>query len=302
MEHIVHGCTDEQTRPPSTGLTVLLRCLLLMLAGSILIGCSATRIAYQNADWLVVETIDDYIDLNRAQTQALDAALDQHLDWHCQTQLPAYVGWLERVKATLAEPSIDRRNVAARIEELSGFVDALAVEITPTTSALLRDLTDPQLQDLSRNLAEKHAEMREKYGAPPLDQQIEQRAERLEERLDRWLGRLTQEQRERILEWSTARADQNQFWLENRRHWQLAFLQVLKRRSSPDFERQVADLLQNPERYRSSDWAKRSAVSWEAAVDLTTDLLRLTTPQQQRHLQQAVEDLQQDFESLICSV
>src|SRR5690606_7301056 len=175
-------------------LTVL---LLLFLCG-----CSATRLGYQNADWFLKRGLSDYIDFNDTQTQYLDKSLTQLMEWHCQTQLPRYIHWLERVEQTATTSPVSRNEVSHRVNELRDFLQDIAFQITPPTTALLSQLSDRQITQLSDRITTRQLALEKKHLTPSLEKQAEQRAKRLEKRLKRWLGPLTTEQRERIRAWS----------------------------------------------------------------------------------------------------
>ncbi|HAB03717.1 MAG TPA: hypothetical protein DCE25_12640, partial [Pseudomonas sp.] len=76
----------------SKTLLVLIACALALNA------CSRMDLAYRNLDRLVPWSLDDYLAMNREQKTLLDERLKQHLAWHCKTQLPGYLEWLDRIR------------------------------------------------------------------------------------------------------------------------------------------------------------------------------------------------------------
>lgn len=82
--------------------------LIALLVGiSLLTACSRLDLAYRNLDRLLTWRIDSYLDLNDEQKAWLEPRLDQHLAWHCSTQLPQLASWLDQDRADLA----DRKSV-----------------------------------------------------------------------------------------------------------------------------------------------------------------------------------------------
>lgn len=77
----------------------LLKVLSICLGFALMLGaCSRIDLAYRNLDRLVPWSLGDYLDMNREQKTLLDDRLKQHLAWHCQTQLPGYLDWLDRLR------------------------------------------------------------------------------------------------------------------------------------------------------------------------------------------------------------
>lgn len=289
--------------------------LLLVLCSCLLLSaCSSTKLAYNNADWLIAWKVQNYIPLNRVQESDLKAALDGHLQWHCQTQLPEYVDWLKALTDTVADRDFRRERLAEHFNELVTFLMRLGSEATPTATRILASLDEEQIDALFENLEEKNQELREEYLEPPLPEQITKRADRLEERLDRWFGRLNPEQRDAIEHWAQQRSDQNRVWLEGRDHWQEGLKQALDLRQEPvfedyverlltgfDFEESlnsrdgVPDFLHKPPEFRAT-----MATSRIQGIDLAQRLLAVSSEQQLLHLRDELLSLRDQFESLSC--
>ncbi|EXF46970.1 putative lipoprotein [Pseudomonas sp. BAY1663] len=277
------------------------RLFLLTLLGCLLLaGCSRATLVYRNLDLLVPWSLDDYLDLDRNQRQKLRARLGEHLAWHCRTQLPDLLAGLERLRQQSAGGELDRDHLRLHYLEAKQAIHAIAVEITPTATELLRDLDDAQLHQLARALDSNRLEHREKYLAPPLERQIRERAERMQERLEHWFGPLDAAQRQRVLAWSHGLGAQNARWLRNREHWQRSLLDALNARDEPGFAARIAQLLQERETLLSEAdrTAQRSAE--QAALTLLADLHGMADERQREHLQQRLARMHQDLATLDC--
>src|SRR5690606_38752660 len=178
--------------------------LLLLAMAVVLAGCSRINLAYRNLDLLVAWSLDDYLDLNRQQQARLRERLREHLAWHCRTQLPDDLDALQRVRQQIRQGELDERAIRSHYEDIRQAIQSVAVEITPTTVQLLRELDERQVSQLAEALARDHQEHLEKYLAAPLPQQIRERDERKGVRVDQWLGKLDDAQRQRILGWDTS--------------------------------------------------------------------------------------------------
>lgn len=217
------------------------KALLLLVAFTVLIaGCSRINLAYRNLDTLIPWWIDDYLDLDREQQKRFRAQLRDHLSWHCQTQLPAYLDTLGQLQHQVRRNEINEATLRVHYQDAKQAIRTIAREATPTFTQLLRDLDDGQVKTLNEALEKDRREREEKYLQPPLDRQISERAERMGERFEHWLGTLNAAQRQRILAWAHNLGEQNRLWLDNRVKWQRALSAAVAQRHEAGFEERIA--------------------------------------------------------------
>ncbi len=277
------------------------RLLLLTLLTALLIsGCSRATLVYRNLDMLVPWSLNDYLDLDRSQQRELRERLRQHLAWHCSTQLPELLASLQQLERESASGQLKREDLAPHYHGVREAMHSIAVEVTPTATDLLRALSDAQVDELRRSLAENRREHREKYLEPPLEQQIRERAERMQERLQYWFGPLNAEQRQRVLLWAHTLGEQNRRWLDNRERWQQMLLAAVEERHSDDFDARIARLLQEREALMNDSDRATLQRAERAGLDLVADLHTLADDGQRAHLTNRLAQLQTDFGSLKC--
>jgi hypothetical protein len=282
-------------RPP------LLLALALALALLMLAGCSATRLAYSQLDWLIPRQLADYVTLDSTQRAWLNARLQDHLAWHCRTQLPAYARWLETMRAELNDAPPDPERVRNHVRQLEHFLDALLAEIAPTAADLAVRLDQPQRDQVFARLEQRLNEARAEYLDPPLAQQQRARAERLERRLEPWLGTLTPEQTARIRQWSVALSDQNTGWLAHRQRLQAAARDLLAKPDDGSTRLRLTRLFESPAAVRTAADQRQIEHGRAQAIALTTDLLRLATDRQRARLDRQLGRLAADFQALRCT-
>ena len=282
-------------------LTPGARALLLLLAMAVtLAGCSRINLAYRNLDLLVAWSLDDYLDMNRNQQARLREQLREHLAWHCRTQLPDDLLALQRLRRQIERGELDAHAIRSHYQDIRQAIAAVAVEVTPTTVQLLRELDDRQVSQLAEALARDHQEHADQYLAAPLPQQIRERAERMSTRIEHWTGTLNAAQQQRILAWAHALGGQNRLWLENRQRWQASLLDALAERQAAEFEQRIARLLQQREAMGTADYRTALACNEAATIALIGDLYALSDAQQRRHLDKRLQRLGQDLGSLDC--
>lgn len=275
--------------------------LALLVAISLTVaGCSRIDLAYRNLHLLIPWSLNDYLDLSRDQQKRFRAQLQSHLGWHCRTQLPNYLDAIERLEQQVSSNRLDEAALRQHYEQARRAVQTVAVEITPSSTELLRELNDRQVSELKEGLEKDRREHREKYLEPPLSQQIDDRAERVLQRVEQWLGSSNDAQRERIRDWARTLAEQNRYWLANRAKWQQALSDALDNRAEPGFEARIATLLQDRESLWTDDYRAAFGRTEQATIDLVLSLYRLSDDAQRQHLAEQLDSLRDDLGSLKC--
>ena len=279
-----------------------LTCTVLIIMGLTLGLSACTRIdlAYRNLDRLVPWSLNDYLDMNREQKRWLDARLDEQLAWHCQTQLPGYLDWLDRIRTMVADDAVTDAGLQQRTEEARAAIARVTASITPSAQALLEGLSDEQVQAMAEAFAKDIAERRKEYVDTPLPQQIAERAERMEKRLGPWFGGLNAAQRERIGTWSRALGDQNAQWIDNRSRWQQQLLVALKQRDTPAFAPQLASLLQDKTQLWTPAYRQAFSRTERETRGLLVDLVAASSATQRATLQTRLAKVRADFAKLKC--
>ena len=177
-----------------------LRWLLLGLSLAGLISCSAAATAYRFADWWIEYRIETWVDLDGTQEALLQTRVDDVLVWHQAVVMPRAVELVDELSdAALKGKLIE---VFAQREEL---IDELYYEsVRPIAFAIgevFTTLTPEQVDELEEGLAEQLVKSREKSRSRA-------RRGKIAERLQGWIGDLTDEQIA-IIEESTQFGDQS---------------------------------------------------------------------------------------------
>ncbi|NVZ63757.1 hypothetical protein HX867_16815 [Pseudomonas gingeri] len=272
-------------------------CLILGLA---LAACTRVGVAYRNLDVIIPWTLGDYVDMNREQKGWFNERLKEHLQWHCTTQLPGYLEWLDRLQRMVENGQVNDSELQARTVEAKAAIAQVAREITPSAVELLQGLDDRQVAEMNEAFAREQRERQAEYVALPLDEQMRQRAERMSKRLKAWLGPLSLEQQQRVIEWSSELGEQNRLWIANRAHWQAQLSAAVAARQSPDFPRRIEQLLQHRDSLWTAEYRQAYARTEQAARSLLVDLMTESTPAQRNQLLKRIADLRRDFSELKC--
>lgn len=279
----------------------LFKALLIALGFALaLAACSRIDLAYRNLDRLVPWSLGDYLAMNSEQKALLDDRLREHLAWHCKTQLPGYLDWLDRIRAMVADDQVTDQALQQRTREAREAIGRVAEEITPSATELLRGMSDAQVAEMREAFREDISERQKKYVDTPLAKQIARRTERMEKRLTPWFGELTAVQKQRVQAWSQALGDQNREWIANRAHWQQQLLLAMNQRNDASFEPRLATLLQRKESLWTPEYRAAYQNTEQQARSLLVDLVQQSTPQQRRFLQEKLSKVRTDFSELKC--
>ncbi len=262
--------------------------------------CSRVGLAYRNLDVIIPWSLSDYVDMNGEQKDWFNERLKEHLSWHCTTQLPGYLDWLDRLQAMVESNQVSDAALQERTAEAKQAIAETAREITPSAIELLQGLDDKQVAEMNDAFAKDLRKRQQEYVKPPLAQQIKERGERMEKRLNDWLGPLSDTQKQRVVAWTNALGDQNTQWIANRAHWQQQFSAAVAQRQSAEFPQRIETLLVNRERLWTADYRKAYANTEAQARSLFVDLMAESTPQQRERLLKKIEGVRKDFNDLKC--
>lgn len=286
----MYACLSKYLRP----------CLFLLVPALLAVACSRIDLAYRNLDVLVPWSLDDYLNMNREQKAWLNQRLKQHLAWHCRTQLPGYLTWIDEVRQMVASGQVTDQQVQARTQEAKQAIAKVADQVTPSAAQLLKAMNDDQVREMRQAFAEDIRERQARLAKTPLARQVEARAERMEKRLTPWLGELNTQQQVRIMLWSQSQGEQSRQSIANRANWQAQFSAAMDQRNSAAFEPRLEQLL----KHRDSLWTPEYRVvyqrSEQAAQQLLVDLMAQSSAQQRQHLELKLSQVRKDFSELKC--
>ncbi|KAA8555554.1 DUF6279 family lipoprotein [Pseudomonas marginalis] len=278
-----------------------LKLLVVFLTLSlVLAGCNRVGLAYRNLDVIIPWTLNDYLDMNAGQKSWFNDKLKDHLAWHCTTQLPGYLDWLDRLQAMVESNQVTDAALQTRTVEAKQAIAEVAREITPSAIELLQGLDDQQVNDMNDALAKDLRKRQDEYLKPPLAKQIQDRAERMSKRLDAWMGPLSDSQKNRVMAWSISLGEQNEQWIGNRAHWQAQFIDAVQQRHSADFPQKIQQLLVDRESLWTPEYRAAYAQTEAAARSLIIDIMADSSVPQRLKLTQKIDKVRSDFQALKC--
>jgi hypothetical protein len=164
-----------------------------LLLATLLTGCGATKLAYNNAASLSYWYLDGYFDFDTAQALRVKKDLETLHAWHRKNELPGWTQQWGTLKARAlqdADAEIFCTLGAATQQSLFNTLD----QMVPTLAAIAPQLSEAQLKHISEQYDKKHTEWRDKYVNGSTAQQLENRVQRTVERIEMFYGKLRKDQ------------------------------------------------------------------------------------------------------------
>ena len=268
--------------------------LLLLAATSMLIGCSATRIAYDNFGLMSRFMLGRYVDLDTLQAEALKPHIASFHQWHRANELPVYAAVLhsagQRAAKGITAEDVEWSiaNVRAR---LRAFTARAAVEVAP----VLVTLDAAQVAEIEHAFAENN----ERYAKEYLDSDDTKRRraqlKRAIGRFSEFAGDLSDEQEARIARFLLAHERHVVLRFEDRQHWQRDAIALLREHREPqELGRRLAETFTRPELRRSEEFVREDRRWEQDFAQLVVDLDRSMSARQRASVVKRLQDYADD--------
>ena len=305
-----HSGVDDASpaRRPRSRRRGWLRTGAVVAAVLVATACSSIRLGYNNADTLLLYSLDSYFDLDDAQESLARERVRALLAWHRRTQLPDYAQLLDTAQRrldTVPASPVSAQEVLAIQAQMSERLMTVGTQAAPDLARLARTLTPEQLAHYGAKVARDNAKLRRERvvageGGPAGGAYTEERIKRNIARARTWLGPLTAAQEQLIREATLARPGGEQQWLQERERRQRELAALLDRIRSEQLPPEAGAALLTrffTELSQPADPARRAAVlaARESNAQLMADLLNRATPEQKTALLRKLRGYAQDF-------
>jgi hypothetical protein len=253
-----------------------LRLVAALVAGTLLGGCSAVRLAYENADTYLRWRASAYIDVQGEAADELDDRIDAFLDWHRAKALPQYARFSEeaamRLGRGLAAGDLVWGYDALQAQAREGL-RAAAVQLAP----MLDRLSAEQVAQLERRLAEDNRKFAREHLKGDEAERRKRRAKTMQNRLEEWVGKLNQAQVERVRQYAERAPLTDEHRDRDRRRLQAEVLAMVRSR---DTAKRLPELAANWQRGRDPAFLALNEAWRQEFSALLIDIDRTLTPAQ----------------------
>jgi hypothetical protein len=171
----------------------LISALLALITALVLTGCSAAKLAYNNAPDLSYWWIDSYLDLGDSQGAKLRTDLAALHGWHRQNELPLYVNTLENLRR-LAPNNVTPEQACDLGEGLKVRLQSILSQAEPALVSLAQKTTPEQLAHLTQQFEKHNNKWRAEWLEGTATERTARRLKQLIERAEMLYGRLEEPQ------------------------------------------------------------------------------------------------------------
>ena len=271
--------------------------LILLAAVLLAAGCSTTKLAYDNLDWIVSWQIGKFVTLNEPQKTLLDDRFKSFWQWHRSTQLALYVKDLRELADLMSGP-VTHAQVADYLQRMGDHGKRAFNEALPELTRLMQTMDDKQVAEMLKHMADKREEQVRKDSGLSVEEQQDRAVEDTEDSLDRWLGSVTPAQEQRLHDWAVSRRYENAVWHNYQDSWAAAFAALLAQRQDAAFPDKLKALFDEPDLPSARAIADVRSHNRAVWIAMMADLSQTLTPDQRAHSQKKLRTLAKDLEEL----
>jgi|GEM_PF-2965275 len=286
------------TTPRITPPRLPVRLLTLLLVTLMLSGCTV-KLAYHFLDWGLQYKLNHYLSLNNEQAQQAKLAIKEFHAWHQRHELPRYVEFLKDARSRLAGPALSAEEIGRYRERIKLFGEQSLDKLLPSISAVLKSLDTKQKQQLFKTLDEDQKDYEDLYLKPTLEDIRTSLKNDALKSIKKYMGRLSNQQKERITNWSNTVQPFGAIVSKEQDGWELLMRQLLDQPNRADYNAQLKFLLL----YDINSWQPehRSVLEHNQNItyQLMADMLNSRSPEQQASLIEKLDEYIADCEDLI---
>jgi Family of unknown function (DUF6279) len=272
----------------------VLKITLVAALAWLVASCSALRLAYDNADTYLRFRASGYIDLDAKSSAELDERIDEFFAWHRKNALPQY--------ARISEEAAKRVGKGLSREDLVWGYDSMVAHARQSLrvaaeriAPLLDRLTPQQVAHLEKRLAEDNHKFANEYLRGGQGERRKRRAQRVEQRLEDWVGNLSPAQLEKVKQFSERTPLYDELRERDRKRMHAELLDMIRKREA---QKRLPDWIANWERGRDPAHLAASERFRQEYSVLILELDKTLTPEQRARAQANFRRYAEDFRVL----
>lgn len=275
---------------------------------TLLQGCSAIQLGYNNGATLVHTYISSQIDLEPEQSLLLKDKLVGLIEWHRMNELPVIAQQLKAIEGAMQQSADQPQKVTPlQVAELNkafqGTLARSAEHLAPALAEFMLTFKPEQLKDLQTSMDDSNSSYRKKWLPSSKAKQVKAAVEGMETRLERWYGRLGGEQKLLIQEWANAKLDDAEQKYNLRIEQQKAFMQMAgqaanRQISKPELTAALIKWFNHWQTQRDLNKGVQAMANQDLTVQLVVDVSNLASIKQRKHAAERAGAWAEDFTQL----
>lgn len=272
--------------------------LVLLLAS-----CSSIKLGYNNADTLLVYSLDSYLDLDETQEKLVRERVRELLGWHRSTQLRAYARLLDDGERLVGNGRVTADEVLAFQQAMNDKLMRVGEQAAPELARLALTLQPAQVDRFAGKLARDNAKARREFVKTAGRETLDDRVKAYAERAESWFGPLSREQLELVRTALAARPSGQQLWMEERERRQRDLVTLLRRivderPTEPIAAQWLRDYFAQLAQPDDAQRRARVLESRRGNAQLIAQLINGASPAQKAALARKLRGYAQDFSTL----
>jgi hypothetical protein len=238
--------------------------------------------------------VASYVDLQGEMAEEADDRIDEFHAWHRKNELPKYAG-LAREAARRYADGLSREDAIWGYDSVRVQARESLRKAAELAAPLLDRLTPEQVAQIERRLAEDNRQFYRTNLRGSERERRNRRAKIMVERLEDWVGRLTQAQVERVREYAERAPLLDELRDRERKRLQAEVIAIIRARSA---RKNLPEHVANWDRNREPGFAAALETWRTHYAAFLADLDRTLTPEQRARVAATLRRYAEDFEAL----
>ncbi|WP_258177909.1 DUF6279 family lipoprotein [Photobacterium leiognathi] len=273
------------------------RILTAILMVFILSSCTL-KLGYNSLDFWIDYYLSDYIDLNSAQQSQLEQGLDSALAEHRKQILPQFHRLIFSLQNDLKQP-LTAEQIAHYHDAFTKAGQASAVVFVAPITKVVKTMGPKQVSYSLQAIQEEISERKKERLSKTAKERLQDRYDELEDKATDWIGRLTQPQKQLIMQLAQLQLQQSTVFQNITQNNVSQLTKALKQRSAPEFEQIITLQVKNIIGFESSIYQSQLDKYLAQRFEIMRQLNHSLSQQQLQHLQAELTKLRKDIAELI---
>ena len=272
----------------------VIKVTVLVFLAALVCGCTALRLAYDNADTWLLFRAHSYLDLHAKDSEELSERIDEFFAWHRRNALPHYAQVADEAAKRVAR-GLSREDVVWGYDSLVAHARQSLRVAAERIAPLLDRLTPQQVAHMERQFADDNRKFAREYLRGTEAERRKRRAKRLEERLEDWVGNLSHVQLEKVVQFSARAPLYDELRERDRKRMQAELLDMIRKREA---QKRLPDWASNWERGRDPAHLSASERYRQEYAGLLADLDKTLSAEQRSRAEANLRRYAEDFRIL----
>ncbi|WP_318495502.1 DUF6279 family lipoprotein [Photobacterium leiognathi] len=256
------------------------------------------KLGYNSLDFWIDYYLSDYLDLNSAQQSQLELGLDNALAEHRKQILPQFHRLIFSLQNDLKQP-LTAEQIAHYHDAFTKAGQASAVVFVTPIIKVVKTIGPKQVRYSLQAIQEDISERKKERLSKTAKERLQDRYDELEDKATDWIGRLTQPQKQMIMQLAQLQLQQSTVFQNIAQNNVSQLTKALKQRSTPEFEQIITLQVKNIIGFESSVYQSQLDKYLAQRFEIMQQLNHSLSQQQLKHLQAELTDWRKDIAELI---